>query len=249
MGTTAGAGDHDTDILAGSSWNEVVAGWTAAGQTLLARLHGLHHLSLLATLDQAGRPSIDSYDDAVEAYVANVRAIWQRARTGGAQPDDSSMAAAGSSPSDFVSRLVDDPASPPSTVLFVGFPGNPCEPEHTRFYVDAALSAFVEVPVASVLYTRDLPSNQAPLGGQFVWLRRDPDVLDQLQRALADAAQMQQRIWASTPNGNGPQEVPLSPFPDLRGAAPPARATSPSGAFDDDDDVPLPPGWPTAASG
>lgn len=251
MNTRARKDDNDAGAPGAEfSWNDVVGEWTTAGQTLLARLQALQQLSALAVFDDATRPPVDQYDDAVEAYIADVRAIWEGARSGTAVVGAAHASAErGGAAADFVERLVDDPATPPATVLFVGFPGDPSEPEHARFYVDPALSAFVEVPISFVLHTRDLPASQAPLGGQFVWLRREEDVLDQLQHALADAARVQQQIWTAGANGNGAEEVPLSPFPDLAVAEPVSSATAPTDPFDDDDDdVPLPPGWPTAAS-
>jgi hypothetical protein len=239
VSTTAEDSAPDSSGIA-LDWKSVLDRWAVAGQTLLARFNALHQLGALAALDGGSAPALADYDAAVEAYVTRVRRTWHEARE--AHGTDATAP-------DFVARLVDDPASPPSTVLFVGFPGDPAEPDHARFYVDPGLSAFVEVPRAMVLHRRDLPASQAPLGGQYVWLQRDADVLDRLQQALADAARLQQQIWSASANGDDPADTAVSPFPDMGVGGPePFGAHTSVTPFGDDDDVPLPPGWPTSSN-
>ena len=120
----------------------------------------------------------------------------------------------------------------------------PPNPADVRFYVDPGLSAFIEVPEDVVLHARDLPASHSSLGGQYVWVQRDDDVLDQLQRALAHAARLQQQIWTSGGNGNAAgAATTMSPFAAVAGET---DDLEPFGV--DDDDIPLPAGWPTATN-
>ena len=228
----------------------VLQRWAVTGQALIARLQMLQQLGTIAELDGGARPGLAEYDAAVEAYLAKVWGIWQHerglaAQGGGAEGGDRAESPGPAGQPNFVSRLVDDPSSPPSTVLFVGFPGDAAEPGHVRFYVDPGLSAFIEVPDDVVLHARDLPASHSSLGGQYVWVQRDDDVLDQLQRALAHAARLQQQIWTSGGNGDVAGAPTMSPFAAVAGET---DDLEPFGAGIDDDDIPLPAGWPTATN-
>jgi hypothetical protein len=216
---------------------------------MLARLHVLRQRSVLGWTGAGVVPaSGPEFDEAVEQYIDEVRAAWADATAAGPKRSPVSSGVGAAAPPDFVARLVEDPADPPSTVLFVGFPGAAGDPGQRRFYVDAALSAFVQVPDEAVLYTQELSVSQAPLGGQFVWLRRDPEVLDRLQRALASAAELQQRVWGGPSDHDPWAEQAFTPFPDvptfLEDSLDASSLPTRSQGANDDDDIPLPRGWP-----
>jgi len=78
---------------------------------------------------------------------------------------------------DFVSQVVKDPKSPPDVLLLQGFPGASSEKGHTRLYFDPQLTGYVEIPDDAILHSRELDSDQSPLGGSYVWIKRDAQVL------------------------------------------------------------------------
>jgi hypothetical protein len=234
----------------GADWSSLVTLWQLAGQTLLVRLQSLEQYGA-----RSGGPSRDvaAYDAAVDDYIDQIRRAWADARKSLAAPGPTAT-----TESEFVDRLVTDPADPPAVVMFVGFAGRAASHDEVRFYLDAELSSFVDIPAEDVLHTQPLAPVHSPLGGQFVWARRD----DQLVRTLEDSAGRVAAgavhdagtgptTWSGAPwasmvpgNGNGgraasPSDV--SPFGDV----PDAQATS---SFpDDEEEIPLPPGWPQPA--
>lgn len=79
---------------------------------------------------------------------------------------------------DFVSKIVKDPKQPPNTILLRGYLGASSDEGYTRLYLDPQLSDYVEIPDDAILNTQDIPSSdQSPLGGTYVWIQRDAEVL------------------------------------------------------------------------
>jgi hypothetical protein len=77
----------------------------------------------------------------------------------------------------FVSKVVTDPAKPADTVLLTGFLGPSSEDGHTRIYQDATLESYVDVPNDAILHTESLSKDHSPLGGSYIWLKKDAEVL------------------------------------------------------------------------
>src|SRR5947209_338288 len=77
----------------------------------------------------------------------------------------------------FISKVVPDPAKPGETLLLTGFLGPSSEPNHTRIYEDATLENYVDVPDDAILHTEPLPKDLSPLGGSYVWIKKDAEVL------------------------------------------------------------------------
>jgi hypothetical protein len=91
---------------------------------------------------------------------------------------------AGVRPHPLVEALVPDPAQPPlrTTKLF-GYPGRSTQSDTTRVWLDLDLSAYVEVPNASIRYARELPDD----GGTWLWV--DADAPLQYASTTSQAAQ------------------------------------------------------------
>ena len=220
-------------------WAALVGVWQLAGQALVIRLQTLEQLSAWS-----GTPHADlaAYDLAITEYLDQIRTTWEQTRSRWLQPGD------GAGPADdFVERLVADPADPPGTVMFAGFPGRAASPDEVRFYLSPDLSSYVDVRAEDVLHRRDLPAAQAPLGGQYVWARRDPELVGKLEAAATPATSVGAPAWDGPPwsappvSGNGDGGRPVSPFADLSTLPSPG---GPAGFPDDEEDIPLPPGWP-----
>jgi hypothetical protein len=77
---------------------------------------------------------------------------------------------------DFIAKAVPDPKNSGGTQLVSGFIGASPEPEHTRIYWDASLGTYVDVKTADILHSEPLPKEQSPLGGSYIWLKRDGQV-------------------------------------------------------------------------
>lgn len=93
---------------------------------------------------------------------------------------------------DFVHNIVSDPADPPDTLLIIGFGGRSPEAAHTRIYLDVLLSSYVDVPDEAILFAREIPREQSPLGGWYVWARRDAELVERLRSANRTFQQVQQ---------------------------------------------------------
>ncbi len=77
----------------------------------------------------------------------------------------------------FVAAVVKDPQAPPDALLVAGFVGPSSEEAHCRLYLDAQLSDYVEIPEDAILFTQDLPKDSSPLGGTYLWIARDAEVI------------------------------------------------------------------------
>jgi len=74
-------------------------------------------------------------------------------------------------------HVVRDPQNPPELQLLAGFPGASSEEGHTRLYLEPLLSDYVEIPDDAILHVQHLPPEISPLGGAYLWVRRDAQVI------------------------------------------------------------------------
>ena len=77
--------------------------------------------------------------------------------------------------SNFISKIVKDPANPPKTVLLRGYLGDSSEAGHTRLYLDAQLNSYMEVPDDAILHEEELPGT--PQGESYVWIKQDAQLI------------------------------------------------------------------------
>jgi hypothetical protein len=111
------------------------------------------------------------------------RLAVQAVASGGGSTTDSSrrMHIMATAPNDarttFVGKLVADPKQPPDTLLLTGYLGSSSDEGHTRLYFDAQLSSYVEIPDAAILHSQDMPKELSPLGGSYVWVKRDATLI------------------------------------------------------------------------
>jgi hypothetical protein len=78
---------------------------------------------------------------------------------------------------DFVSKLVTDPSDPPDALLLRGFLGESSEEGCIRLYFEPELRTYVEIPTGDILHSQPIPPEQSPLGGSYVWIKRDTEVV------------------------------------------------------------------------
>jgi hypothetical protein len=238
LGVAATSTAHDP------AWPSLVALWQLAGQALLVRLQALEQLGALT---RATGPDLAAYDAAIEEYLGQIRTAWEETRQRWA-------AAAAPVPADFVTRLVADPADPPATAMFAGFEGRATSADEVRYYLDAELSSFVDIRREDVLHTQALPPAMAPLGGCYVWARREPGLLQALEAAAGRSATVPPvpsapwngAPWTAAPANGDHAEAAAPPFAEVS-PFPPA-ADVPAAFPDDEEDIPLPPGWPQVAT-
>lgn len=93
---------------------------------------------------------------------------------------------------DFVAGIVVDPNTPPDTILVVGFVGRADTGDDTRIYLDVMLSSYLEVQDSKILHAQRIPASQSPLGGWYIWLRRDLDLVEVVRAAYARLEEVQQ---------------------------------------------------------
>ncbi len=78
--------------------------------------------------------------------------------------------------SKFVSEIAKDPKQLPNVLLLSGYLGDSSEEDHARLYLDPEFDNYVEIPNEGILYTQDIPEEELPLGGSYVWIEADADL-------------------------------------------------------------------------
>ncbi len=112
---------------------------------------------------------------------------------------------------DLVFHIVKNPQEPPEAFLLMGFAGRSAQEGHTRLYLDLLLSSFVELPDDAILHVVEIPASQSPLGGHYVWVRRDEELVQQVRDSYQKMTQVQQDFVAALqPGGGGAGFAPLS---------------------------------------
>ena len=77
----------------------------------------------------------------------------------------------------FTAKVVGDPSNPQETLLLQGFLGSSSEDKHTRVYTDVTLDTYIDVANADIIHSEQLPKDQSPFGGSFIWVKKAADVL------------------------------------------------------------------------
>ena len=114
---------------------------------------------------------------------------------------------------DFVSKVVKDPKQPPDAQLLTGFVGKSSEEGYTRFYTDANLRDFVDIPDSAILHSEKVAPEHSPLGGSHVWIDRNAEVIyGTVGPQRTRAKFFEGPIAAQAAAGAGPA-LPPSPFP------------------------------------
>ena len=88
--------------------------------------------------------------------------------------------------SPFVQAVAGEGTSPPDVRVMAGWLGASGEEGHVRLYLDATLSAYVDIPRDAVLYSEEIP-NSHPAGKRSVWVKSDAE-LKEGGTAIARAA-------------------------------------------------------------
>src|SRR3982074_2519002 len=77
----------------------------------------------------------------------------------------------------FIAKVAADPNKPQDTLLLTGFLGASSEPDHTRVYLDETLEDYIDIANSDIVHTEPLPKEQSPLGGAYIWVKKDADVV------------------------------------------------------------------------
>lgn len=80
-------------------------------------------------------------------------------------------------PAAFVSRMVKKGDRPPPARVIRGYVGESSEPGHFRIYLDIELRRYVDIPEKGLLHSEAIPESVMPLGGVYVWVREDVQIL------------------------------------------------------------------------
>ena len=83
----------------------------------------------------------------------------------------------GLQPQRFVSEIVKDTRRPPRLRVVRGYIGESCERNCTRVYLDIELRRYVDIPTKGVVHSELAPDSLMPLGGRYVWVREDVQIL------------------------------------------------------------------------
>jgi len=80
-------------------------------------------------------------------------------------------------PEPLVESLMPDPSQHAGAMAIVGFLGRSPRSGYWRLYMSPELSDYVEFGEADVVHTLPLSTQQSPLGGTSVWLKRDTELV------------------------------------------------------------------------
>ena len=78
---------------------------------------------------------------------------------------------------EIVSKIVSDPSNPPEVILLSGYLGSSSESGHIRLYFDPKFSKYIEIPETAIKHSQPIPVERSPLGGSYVWILRDADII------------------------------------------------------------------------
>jgi hypothetical protein len=75
-----------------------------------------------------------------------------------------------------IDRLVPNPAEVPDVRCYYGLVGNSASKDSWRLYLSPNLTNYIEFSKKDVVHYEPLKSEEKPLGGTLVWLKRDAKV-------------------------------------------------------------------------
>jgi hypothetical protein len=110
----------------------------------------------------------------------------------------------------FIERLVPNPAQTPEVRFVSGFLGRSAQDGYVRLYLTPDLNEYLEIREEDIVHTQALATEQNPLGGHAVWMRRDATV--QHTRTMSRQVQaefLQGNITAGYLAGAGAQGLPV----------------------------------------
>ncbi|HBY94404.1 MAG TPA: hypothetical protein DEP84_10660 [Chloroflexi bacterium] len=80
-------------------------------------------------------------------------------------------------PDALIEHLVPDASQVPDVRVLVGFLGKSTRERRWRLYLTPSLNEYVEFDEDDVVYSHTLESDESPLGGTVVWVRREANLL------------------------------------------------------------------------
>jgi hypothetical protein len=92
--------------------------------------------------------------------------------------------------SEFVARLVEDPAKPPDLTLLNGYLGSSGDDNVVRIYRSVELNAWFDIPIEQIRFRMTLePYATCPLGEHLVWMLREQADDLELHTSVVGASQ------------------------------------------------------------
>src|SRR5258708_11459290 len=79
----------------------------------------------------------------------------------------------------FVGALVKDPKDVTQVKVYIGWLGASAEENHTRLYLSVDLSSYLEIPTDAILHQENIPAGESALGGVYVWVKSDAEVIQE----------------------------------------------------------------------
>ncbi len=80
-------------------------------------------------------------------------------------------------PDGLADRLVRDPADVPDLRALIGYLGRSSRPRHVRLYLAPDLGEYLEIPEDAVVHKQPLASDERPLAGSAVWVKRAAELI------------------------------------------------------------------------
>ena len=73
----------------------------------------------------------------------------------------------------FIEKIISNPSAPERLITLEGYIGKSSEEDHIRFYFDASLNRFVEIPIDSIVNAIPKSKEENELGGSKLWIKTD----------------------------------------------------------------------------
>lgn len=78
---------------------------------------------------------------------------------------------------DLIDHLVLDPSQTPNVAMLSGFLGKSNRNGFWRLYLTPELNNYVEFSEEDVMHSKPINTKESPLGGTFVWIKKDAEIL------------------------------------------------------------------------
>jgi len=113
----------------------------------------------------------------------------------------------------FIGKVAPDPANPQPLVRLTGYRGASSEAGHTRLYLDANISGYVDIPDADVVHELPVPHEVDPLGAVSLWVKQNSKLNFHASKTTGGDPSMFGQYGMPAGQAAAPQNVGTTGFP------------------------------------
>lgn len=113
----------------------------------------------------------------------------------------------------FIGKVAPDPAHPQPLMRLTGYRGASSEAGHTRLYLDANISGYVDIPDADIVHELPVPHEVDPLGAVSLWVKQNSKLNFQASKSVGGDPSMFGQYGMPGGQAAAPQNVGATGFP------------------------------------